>query len=366
MGSSGGGVSWLLKEMLEQNIIDGVIHVKESESKDIIFEYSVSHSLNEIRSGAKSRYYPIELSNAISKIREQAEGKRYAVVGIPCFIKGLRNLAMNDDDINKKIKFYIGIVCGHLKSRNFASLFAWQHGILPERLINIDFRYKIKSNDAALYAVKLTYKDSKGNEKIKITDTASELYGTDWGLGFFKYKACDYCDDILAETADVVFGDAWVPGYREDWRGDNIVVVRNESISKIVKNGISNSKLKFDKVDKSLIHKTQSGSIRHRRRGLAYRLKAKKSDNIWTPKKRILPLDYKEDAKYIKTQNYRMWFVENVNDIYNQALVFNNFNFFKRKLFVPIFKYKFHVYGFKGVLPSKIKTIYRWFFKNKK
>ena len=28
-----------------------------------------------------------------------------------------------------------------------------------------------------------------------------------------KYKACDFCDDVFGEVADVVFGDAWVEKY---------------------------------------------------------------------------------------------------------------------------------------------------------
>ncbi|WP_354003125.1 Coenzyme F420 hydrogenase/dehydrogenase, beta subunit C-terminal domain [Alteromonas mediterranea] len=30
---------------------------------------------------------------------------------------------------------------------------------------------------------------------------------TDWRYAFFQPNACNYCDDISAETADIVFGD---------------------------------------------------------------------------------------------------------------------------------------------------------------
>lgn len=366
LGSSGGGVSWLIKELIDKEEIDGLIHVKESSSSDLIFEYSVSHSLEEIRSGAKSRYYPIELSNALEEIRSIGKGKKYAVVGIPCFIKGLRNLALNDNEINDRIKYFIGIVCGHLKSKNFASLFAWQHGIHPDNLVNIDFRNKVKSSDAGLYTVKLTYLNAKKQEEVMFTKSAIELYGTDWGLGFFKYKACDYCDDILGETADVIFGDAWVPGYREDWRGDNVVVVRNEVINKIFKAGINSKLLEMNNVEADLIKQSQAGSIRHRRRGLKYRLKVAKNKGVWHPKKRVKPLDHDETEKFIKTQEFRMWFVDNVTMYFNEALNAGSFKVFKRKMFIPILKYKYLVYGLKGVLPSRVKRIYRFLLKKSK
>ena len=38
----------------------------------------------------------------------------------------------------------------------------------------------------------------------------------DWGAGFFQNPACDACDDVVAETADMSFGDAWVEPYASD------------------------------------------------------------------------------------------------------------------------------------------------------
>ena len=48
----------------------------------------------------------------------------------------------------------------------------------------------------------------------------------DWGAGFFQNPACDWCDDVVGETADVSFGDAWVEPYSSDGRGTNVMVVK--------------------------------------------------------------------------------------------------------------------------------------------
>ena len=45
-----------------------------------------------------------------------------------------------------------------------------------------------------------------------------------------KYKACDFCEDVFGYCADVVLGDAWLPKYNKDPKGDNVVIVRNEEI----------------------------------------------------------------------------------------------------------------------------------------
>ena len=345
---------------MNENLIDAVIHVKEGK-KGNIFEFAISNNSEELRKGAKSRYYPVEMSQVIEEVRKQ--DKRYAIIGIPCFIKAIRNLAENDQEIKNRIFYYIGIVCGHLKSKNFTSLFAWQQGIHPNDVVNIDFRYKIPSSSAALYAIKISYKKD-GEIVHKISKTASELYGTDWGLGFFKYKACDYCDDVLAETADVVFGDAWASKYRKDWKGSNIVITRNETIDNLIKKGIKDKKLCFENIEKNIVMESQQGSFRHRRKGLAYRLYKLEKEGVWAPKKRVNPQDAKlDDKKYIKIQNYRMKFLDVVDEYFLEALRKNSFQHFKNELVIPILRYKFLVYGFRGVVPNWIKNFYRLLFK---
>ena len=360
VGSSGGGVTWLLKELMNNGLIEAVIHVKQGK-KGNLFEFAISNNEVELKKGAKSRYYPVEMSEVLKMVRHT--DKRFAVIGIPCFIKAIRNLAENDKVIKDRVVYYVGIVCGHLKSKNFTSLFAWQQGIHPDDVVNIDFRHKVPSSSAALYAIKVSYK--KGDEILhKISKPASELYGTDWGLGFFKYKACDYCDDVLAETADVVFGDAWASKYRKDWKGSNLVITRNEIIDELIKKGIQKEKLSFDEIEKDIVMASQRGSFRHRRKGLAYRLFKLDKEGIWAPKKRVNKQDAKlDDKRYIKIQNYRMKFVDVVDEYFLEALKNNNFKYFKRKLAIPILKYKFLVYGIRGIIPSWTKDLYRLLFK---
>lgn len=115
-GSSGGMGTWIATQLLKENLVDGIIHVKstnESEGKNTLFEYQISYSSEELSKGAKSKYYPIEMSRVIKLVKEN-EG-RYALIAVPCFIKGMRLLAQQDEVIKERIKFYIGLVCGHLK-----------------------------------------------------------------------------------------------------------------------------------------------------------------------------------------------------------------------------------------------------------
>lgn len=209
-GSSGGFGKWIGKVLLKENVIDYFIQVvsnQTSNSNSPLFDYKVFNDPNEVIKGSKSSYYPTNLAKVIKRIKE-VEG-RYAITGVPCFIKTLRLLSLEDKVLAERIGLTIGIVCGGMKSANQSKMIGWQLGIHPNNLMAIDFRRKYKDRPAGnkIYQV-WSNKDNK--ERY---ENAKLIFGTDYGAGFFKPNACDYCDDIVSETADVSLGDAWLPQF---------------------------------------------------------------------------------------------------------------------------------------------------------
>lgn len=281
-GSSGGMTSWILAQLLESGDIDGVVHVGSGGER--LFEYQVSLSQAEVTERAKSRYYPVEVSQVMTFVREKP-GK-YAFVGVPCFVKAVRLLARKDPEISKAIKYCIAIFCGHMKSAAFAEMFAWQLGIEPHHLESFDFRVKLDGKPAHRYGVQAT---GIAQEQSKsVTKPVNNLYGGNWGHGLFKPQACDYCDDIAGETADVSLGDAWLPGYQDDGRGTNVVIVRHPTIQQLLEKGERQQNITLFPLDVKDIYASQAGNFRHRRDGLAYRLHLKDTSGEWRPNKRVL------------------------------------------------------------------------------
>lgn len=278
--TSGGIITWILMQLLETSLIDAVIHIKKSSKKGTLFEYGISKTKEEIMEGAKSRYYPIEMSKVLEYVKKN--DLRYAFVGLPCFVKAIRKSCVEDKILADRIQFCVGLVCGHLKSKAYSEYVAWQAGITPENLAEIDFRYKVANQPANNYGIFV--KDIYGNNTI--LNTRSTL-GTNWGLGYFKYEACDYCDDIFAETADINVGDAWLKHYTVDYKGNSVIITRNKQIDEIIKNGIESGALKLDILSEEEIRQSQGGGFRHRRSGLEYRLYLKQRKGEWAPKKRV-------------------------------------------------------------------------------
>jgi coenzyme F420-reducing hydrogenase beta subunit len=272
-GSSGGMVSWVLTELLRAGLIDGAVHVAatvDPQREGRFFRYRISRNEADIRAGAKSRYYPVELSGVLEAIR--AVPGRYAVVGVPCFIKAVQLLRREDAVLRERIAFTVGLFCGHMKSARLVESFAWQMGVSLDEIRRVEFRHKDPARPASWYTARFTLWDGRSVQK-----DWWHLADGDWGAGFFQYAACNFCDDVVAETADIALGDAWVEPYASDGRGTNVVLVRSPVLENLVADGIKQGRLKLETVDSGFIERTQAAGFRQRREGLAYRLYRRRS-----------------------------------------------------------------------------------------
>lgn len=335
--SSGGIATWVFKELLERKLIDGVIHMKPvDDDSGILFRYEISRTTEEIINGAKTRYYPGELSKVLKAVKENPG--RYAVSGLPSFIYELRLLARQDETFKKSIAYTVGLICGHQKSAKYAENLAWQHGIKPGDLKYINFRKKDETQPASMYSLELT--GLIDGKETTITRRQNTFYGGDWGHGFFKTKFSDFTDDTLNETSDISLGDAWLPEYTKDSGGNNVIIVRNPDIAKILKDGLKNDKLKLDVVDEKTIIRSQSGLIHHTRDELPYRLHKADKSGEWRPKKRV------EASKNIpilkrKVQDLREKIARNSHTLYASAVADGVWESFKLETKQYVQKYKY-------------------------
>lgn len=282
-GSSGGMVTWVAAELLRTGAADAVAHVSpvaDRQVGDPFFRYRLSRTTEDLRSGAKSRYYPIELSEVIAVIR--ATPGRYAVVGVPCFIKAINLLRRADPVIAERVTHTLGLFCGHMKSARLVESFAWQLDREIGQVRAVDYRLKDATRPANWYRAQLALRngESVGQDWWHLADG-------DWGAGFFQNSACNMCDDVVAETADIAFGDAWVEPYSSDGRGTNVVIVRSPAIHAMVERAMADGRLSLSEVDAAFIADTQAAGFRQRREGLAYRLTWSRSG--LTPRKRVAP-----------------------------------------------------------------------------
>lgn len=276
--SSGGIATYILSELFDKNIIDAVITVGEGEGNH--YKYKLIKNKEELLSTSKTKYYPVTMADTLNEL-ERFNGK-VAIVGIGCFIKAIRLLQYYNPELKEKIVFTIGIICGGLKSKFFAEYLAAKAGINNNEFIKPQFRIKDYESTAGDYSFGCIDKSINQQKTIKM-----RAVGDMWGTGLFKANACDFCDDVTTELADISLGDAWLPPYNKDGKGTNVIVTRSTIADKLIQDGIKNGELTIETLPLERFLASQQGSFNHRHTGLSVRIKQAKKKNQPVPPKRF-------------------------------------------------------------------------------
>lgn len=330
--SSGGLLTLVLEGLLESRLVDGVIHVGRCTTGERLFTYQISRSVEQIRAARKSSYYATTLADLLGNLAS-VEGK-YAIVGVPCFIKAARLLADEEPDIQHRLAFYLGILCGHMKSSFYAQSLAWQAGINPGDLKSIDFRVKTQGSAASVYTFKAISRDGV-EEVIPLKAT---IDGS-WAFGAFQPEACNFCDDLFAETADAAFGDAWLPQYAKDPRGTSLVVIRDKQILDVLRSS-EKDKAWLQQLPASDAVRSQAGGVRHRSEGLRARLADDLASGKSVPRKRVNPGYEGLSPWRIKLIRQRRAISAVSFPTFARALAQADFELYKRPITAEIWRYR--------------------------
>ena len=277
--SSGGIATWLLKNLIDDNTVDAIIATVEDHTSQKHFKYTIIERSEDLDLTSKTKYYPIEISKVLKEIKSRQ--KRYAVIGLPCTIKAIRLAQIQKPKDWENIKFTISIFCGGLKSSFFTEYLASKVDVAYNEIKKPQYRVKNIESTAGNYSFSCI---KKGETEPRLLPMKS--VGDMWGTGYFKPNACDFCEDLSGELADISLGDAWIPPYNSDGRGHSLIISRTKQAEKIIAEGIANNQLFCTGITQRQAFLSQEGNYNHRRIGLSYRLKwERKKGNIIPPKR---------------------------------------------------------------------------------
>lgn len=322
-GASGGMVKWFLNNALKDNVVDGVIQVRQTEKVESLFEYYIANNPEAVRLGAKSAYYPTNFSDVIREVFESTDERRFAFVGLPCFCHSLRLLQAKYPKLKAKIPLVISIFCGHLKSKHYASLMAMQAGLdnYQDPITYIDFRHKTDHDrNASQYNFYSQHLSSKIYSRRR-----TALPAGDWKIPHLKIKACDFCEDVFGSTADIIFGDAWIQPFVKDPLGSNLVIIRSQAAMQLIND--HSDELSFQEINVQDVIKSQGGSYNHRVRDISFRLKREKEVFGWAPNKRARYVNSIDDIvsqNREKIQLIRTLIREKSRDLFLKVKTANN------------------------------------------
>lgn len=259
--ASGGLATWVLESLLIAGMVDHVICVGQDEESPTLFSFRICSTIEQIRACSGSCYQPLELSKALQYVMEN-EG-RYAIVALPCVAKGLRLAMLANRHLNNRIEYIFGLTCGQNKSRHFVDYIA-EHHIGLKNPSSIQFRVKDPNRHANNYLSHFNYRESSGN--IEKHDVSwSEGISRIWVNRWFTLEACDYCDDIFAETADAVFMDAWLSDYANDCDGTSLAVIRDSRVDTLIRQGMTAKKVCCEDISPEKVLESQKNRFVQKR-----------------------------------------------------------------------------------------------------
>lgn len=225
--ASGGCCTWFLNQLLQSQIVDAVVSVRAYDDSDNLFNYTVCHSEVELKNCFGAAYYPVTLSEVLSRIEK--ENGTVAIVGVPCFVSAVRNLQNISIKWKKKISVVVGLTCGHTPTKRMVDVLAWTSGKTRNDIETCRFRIKDESRPAWDYGVKLQFKDGQ-----EICSYGSDTFGFLFWRRLFSQKCCNYCSDVFAEQADITFMDAWLPEYKEQNQGTSMIINRDSKLQPLL------------------------------------------------------------------------------------------------------------------------------------
>ncbi len=259
--SSGGIATYIFQQLLEKKIVDHLFIVKEINGT---YTYQWFDNIEKIKEISKTRYIPVTMENLFKEI-DSKEGK-VAVSGVACFVKAIRLKQHYSPQYKEKIPFVIGIICGGLKSRFFTEYLAQTSGI-KGKYEKQEYRIKDKKSLASDYSF------GAFDDKLTFHQMKMSKVGDMWGTGLFKSNACDFCDDVTTELADISLGDAWLPEYRNEGLGNSVIVTRSKLADRLIEKGIEKNELSVISISKDKIIQSQRASFSHRQDSLYFRKK---------------------------------------------------------------------------------------------
>jgi len=281
--ASGGLATWLLVRLLEEKWVDAVACVVPRPGDAAVrFEFRLCRTPEEVITGSGSKYYPLDAADVIRRIL--SEDGHYALIGLPCLVKGLRLASRRMPKLEKRLAFVLGLVCGRVKSRLFTDYLLRHVGRNPAEVTDVGFRSKAPGYQPAMLRVQ----GGGSQEQVSLPFEGS-VYGGVFCSENMDADACHVCDDVFAETADAALMDAWLPEYRKEWRGTSIVLLRTPRLRELVEAGMARGDLRLEGIAPERVVRSQ-GAARIKGEVLARRLGVWKHQGVLHPQKRIAPM----------------------------------------------------------------------------
>lgn len=257
--SSGGVVTGLLIFALEKGIIDGALVTRMNHNNPLEPETFIARNKEDILSAAGSKYCPVSANSGIKTILK-SEGK-FAVVGLPCHIQGIRKAELLNNTLKEKIVLHIGLFCSHVNSFLATQCLLERMGVAPSNVANLEYRTGGWPGNLTL--------SLKNSSDVSIP--YSHYWDCIFGSFFFTPVACTLCTDPTNELSDISVGDPWSPGGKNLKKGLTTIIARTEWGKKLLVSAWSNNQIELMHLDCNAVKQSQKFNLAFKKKTIGIR-----------------------------------------------------------------------------------------------
>jgi coenzyme F420 hydrogenase subunit beta len=250
-GGSGGVTTALSLYCIEQEQMNGVLHVEKRNDKLFLNKTTLSRTYEGISRGAGSRYSPAAVCAELGLV--QKSPTPCAVVGKPCEIASIQKIRESHPDLDRNTGLTISIFCGGTPATIGTFAVLDKLGVQAHELT--DLRYRGHG-----WPGMTGVKTRKGDIRVEMT------YQQAWDSILTKYIPfrCRICPDGTGEFADISCGDPWYRKKDRDENGTSLILTRTEKGKKFLQNAINAGYLSAELIPHELLPLSQEGLLRRR------------------------------------------------------------------------------------------------------
>jgi coenzyme F420 hydrogenase subunit beta len=223
----------------------------------------IATSRYEIIAAAGSKYCPVPLNVALKELL--AKDKKYAVVGLPCHMHGIRKAETHFARLRENIVLHVGLFCSHTVNFVGTQFLLEKMRIKREQVTGLKYRGMGWPGTMVI--------QFEGNSRLEIPYLEGwNAYWPIFSAFFFAPYRCLICPDLTNELSDISFGDAWLPELKQERLGESVVITRKNIAEDILTLMSSVKMISIRQVSLRKAIQSQKFGIGFKKKDLASRL----------------------------------------------------------------------------------------------
>jgi coenzyme F420 hydrogenase subunit beta len=273
--ASGGIATQLLVYAFEKGLIDGALVTRMSRNKPLMPEVFIARTVEEVIAASKTKYCPVAVNTGLREILKE-EG-RFAIVGLPCHIHGVRKAERVFRVLRERIVLHIGLLCSHMVRFEGVDLLLTKLHVPKGSVSELNYR-------GEGWPGSLSISTSDGSTLRLPLIGSWYAYWPVFSSFFFTPMRCTMCPDQAGELADVSLGDAWLPELKSEKSGESLIVIRTKAANDFLALLNREKAIDLRKVQVGKVEQSQLVNLIFKKKDLGSRLSTIRRFGLSTPK----------------------------------------------------------------------------------